>query len=234
MALLERIALVLLLGGAVSCLPEFTADEIPTGAAGSGGTGGGAGGQGGGEPPCHPPDLVDTFDDSSVDTTLWSTQGATDTISVYSGSLHFRPVPNQPDQWAGLVTKISYDVTGCSVWVQVPSLIHNGLAGHTYFQLYNGGALASFEVGGGVLTLAIGDGPPQEMSYSPEKHLWWQIREEGGTLFLETAPDGLSWTVGHSAPTPPPIDNAAVGLGVVPVLSPTPGETTLDNLNALP
>jgi hypothetical protein len=30
--------------------------------------------------------------------------------------------------------------------------------------------------------------------YNATQHAWWRIRESGGTIFWETAPDGKSWT----------------------------------------
>jgi hypothetical protein len=63
----------------------------------------------------------------------------------------------------------------------------------------------------------------------------WRIRDSGGTLFLETSPDAQSWTVIHSGPTPPWINDVAVGIGTVSPLNATKlGETQWDNLNAVP
>jgi hypothetical protein len=34
--------------------------------------------------------------------------------------------------------------------------------------------------------------------YDPVNHAWWRIRESGGTVYFETAPDGLTWTTFYS------------------------------------
>lgn len=38
--------------------------------------------------------------------------------------------------------------------------------------------------------------------YDPVEHAWLRVREDGGTLFWETAPDGRQWTVRHSDTAP--------------------------------
>ncbi|MFJ3537055.1 hypothetical protein ACIPQA_16480 [Streptomyces sp. NPDC090109] len=40
------------------------------------------------------------------------------------------------------------------------------------------------------------------LTYSPTDHAWLQLREAGGTLYWETSPDGVAWTVRRTAPTP--------------------------------
>ena len=222
-------------GGAGST-SEASATATGSGASGSGG--GGAGGMGqGGEPapPCHPPGLIDTFDGNAVDLSLWNTQGEDRIISVYGGLLHITPNEGVgDDQWTGMVTTDEYDLTQCSVWIMVPSLVKDGAEGSNYFQLYSDSGQASLTVTNGQLQLKIGD-QVTTTPYSMSSQLWWRIRDDGGTLLLETSPDADDWTVVHSAPTPPWIDNVAIGLGTVSPTNATQlGETQWDNLNALP
>ncbi|MFC8267813.1 hypothetical protein ACFUIZ_19080 [Streptomyces cinereoruber] len=40
------------------------------------------------------------------------------------------------------------------------------------------------------------------LTYSPADHAWLQLREAGGTLYWETSPDGVAWTVRRTAPAP--------------------------------
>ncbi|MGA5424524.1 hypothetical protein [Streptomyces lavendulocolor] len=40
------------------------------------------------------------------------------------------------------------------------------------------------------------------LTYDPDAHAWLRLREAGGTLLWETAPDGVTWTVRRSAPAP--------------------------------
>jgi len=138
------------------------------------------------------------------------------------------------DQWSGMVTKDEYDLTQCAVWIMVPSLVKNGAEGLTYFQLYNNSGQAAFTVKGGQLELKIGS-QVTTVPYSMSNHLWWRIRDDNGTLLLETSPNASAWTIVHSASTPPWIDDVVVGLGTTSEANATQvGETKWDNLNALP
>lgn len=46
------------------------------------------------------------------------------------------------------------------------------------------------------------DGAAVFLTYSPTDHAWLQLRETAGTLRWETSPDGETWTVRRTAPTP--------------------------------
>ncbi len=236
-------------GGAGTTTTASGSGGSTTSGSGSGGTttspststttgSGAAGGQGQGgdpSPPCHPSGLADTFEGNAVNTTLWNLQGASDNISVHSGLLHITPKDNvNSGQWTGMVTAKYYDVTGCAVWLAVPSLVKNGNEGFTYLQLYHDKPQAAFKVEGGQLVLTVGDNQITT-TYAPKSHLWWRFREDGGTLFLETSPDASSWTVEHSAATPPFINDVSIGLGSVsPSNATNLGEVQMDNLDSLP
>lgn len=49
-------------------------------------------------------------------------------------------------------------------------------------------------------------------AYDPEGHLWFRIREDSGTTYWETGPDGESWTTLASAANPIALDNVTVSL----------------------
>jgi hypothetical protein len=53
-------------------------------------------------------------------------------------------------------------------------------------------------------------------AYDSVQDQWWRLRETGGSIFFETAPDGLSWVTRASAPDPMSLDkvNIAIGAGV--------------------
>jgi len=40
------------------------------------------------------------------------------------------------------------------------------------------------------------------LSYDPVAHAWLRLREDDGSLFWETAPDGRTWTVRRTSPSP--------------------------------
>ena len=50
----------------------------------------------------------------------------------------------------------------------------------------------------------IGDSPTvlATAPYSAQDHRWWQIRSDGTMTYLETSPDGATWTALGETPTP--------------------------------
>lgn len=48
--------------------------------------------------------------------------------------------------------------------------------------------------------------------YDATAHAWWRIREDAGTVYWETSPDGATWTTRRSAATPFPLDVMRVRL----------------------
>lgn len=225
-----------------------------SGSAGGGGGGGGAGvsssssssssatGGGGatGEPPCHPAGLEDGFDGSAVDTSLWTPQGKQPIMSVSGSQLRVTPEENvNDDQFVGLVTKLRYDLKGCAVWIEAPSIVKNGAAGSTYWQLYTPDGSTSFKVANGNLDVKVGDTVGMlgqaSFAYIPSEHRWWRIREAGGILIMETSPDFITWTTLLTTQTPSYIAQVAIGLGVVSPMNQTNlGQTTFDHFNIKP
>jgi hypothetical protein len=209
-----------------------TGGGIATG--GTGGTGGA-----GGDPTCYPAGLIDAFDGTSVNTSLWGTQGADSIISVHGGMLHFAPQAMANfGQWAGVVTHSRYDVRDCSVWIEVPSLVTGGADGGTYFQLWHHDGRVRVAVNSGMASFAVeagGSSDEQEEAYDSVAHRWWRFREDAGTIHIETAPDGRNWTVRNSASSPAFVDDVAIGLGVTPPqMTANPGEAQFDNFDVEP
>ena len=208
---------------------------IGGGAQTTGGAGGTAsvGGGGSAPAPCFPQALVDGFEGTSVNTMRWTTQGASQTISISGGLLHLSP--EEPDgSWVGLISMDVFDHDECSVWVRVPSLASNGFVGYTYFQLFHSDGKIAFEIRNGMLEMvyaSLGHSIP----YVAQDHHWLRIRDGGDDVHWETSADGMTWTIRHTAPAPPHITAMTVGLGLVPGsgLS-NAGATSFDNLNETP
>jgi hypothetical protein len=211
-----------------------------TGRGGSGGSGAaGGGGSGGGLPDCAPIGLVDAFNGSAVNQTNWNLQGETNMLVVGGGTLRLDGgQPNVNGGWSGLVTPQTFMFQGRCVWVEVLNVHHNGTEGGTYWQLYSNQGSASFTVSGGMLELHIAtSGNPVDVAlpYSPTNHRWWRMREDAGTLYLETSPAGTVWSERINAPSPSYLSDVAVGLGVTGAnTQPIVGYTELDNLNVPP
>ena len=50
-------------------------------------------------------------------------------------------------------------------------------------------------------------------TYDPARDVWWQLRENAGTVFFDTSPDGVGWTNHGSAADPIPLDDVTVAIG---------------------
>lgn len=55
----------------------------------------------------------------------------------------------------------------------------------------------------------------EQTAYDPTAHAWIQVREDGGSVFLETSPDGIGWTTQFVRPLPagPLSTPGAINLG---------------------
>lgn len=212
------------------------------GGASAGGSGGSAAGGGGAaeQPPCHPAGLEDGFDGTVVDPDLWSLQGKQSIMSVTGGQLQVTPDDNIMDgQWVGLVTKTTYNLTDCAVWIEAPSIVKNGAAGSTYWQLHSPNGSSAFKVADGNLETSVDDSGTKlgqaSIPYVASEHRWWRIREAAGNLIMETSSNFTTWTTVLSTPTPSYISEISIGLGVIsPTNQTSLGKTTFDHFNIVP
>jgi len=154
--------------------------------------------------------------------------------------LYYEPQANvNNSQWAGLVTRAYYDLQDCSTWVMVPQVANSTDTGLSYFEIWHGNyEKATIAVAQDSLTFTLLDGPSttnDDVPYDSASHRLWRIREADGQLFLETGPDGTSWTAGLTVTSPQWVNDVQIGLGgrVAEGLS-HPGATAFDNLDLLP
>ncbi len=144
--------------------------------------------------------LTESF--SIQDTTKWNGWGPD--AYVESGRLRMSSVNAYPY----LTTASAYELQSSHVGVRVwPSTTHG--ADETYFAV--GGAGGAYDASddlqiiysGSTLYLrerAGGSTTDVTLAYDATAHAWWRIREAGGTVYWETAPDGITWTVRRSKP----------------------------------
>ncbi len=219
-----------------------------SGSAGGGGgasassSGGSATGGGGAaeQPPCHPAGLEDGFNGTAVNTSLWNLQGKQSIMSVTGSQLLVTPDENINDgQWVGLVTKTTYNLTDCAIWIEAPSIVKKGAAGNTYWQLYTPNGSSAFKVANGKLEASVDDMGANldqaSIPYVALEHRWWRIREAAGKLIMETSPNFITWTTVLSTLTPSYISQVSIGIGVISPNNQTSlGKTTFDNFNIVP
>ena len=65
------------------------------------------------------------------------------------------------------------------------------------------------------------------------KHRWWRMRNAGDTLFFETSPDGVDFTVFGVTTAVPGLDRSDILIDAVGVIT-SPAAVTIDNFNHLP
>jgi hypothetical protein len=73
--------------------------------------------------------------------------------------------------------------------------------------------------------------------YDPVTHRWWAMREQGGTFYWETSPNGAAWQTLGSWPIGSmfPVDGVYLEYGAgTEDTGVTPGEAQFDNLNGGP
>jgi hypothetical protein len=222
-------------GGATSTASGGHAGSSPTG--GTGGTGAGAQA---GAAPCHPAGLEDDFDSGDYDHALWSLNADAQT-GVQNGRWFVAPDPAAAVGQSGILFSQSlYDHRECSAWVEVPTVFDASVVGDARFYLWGShNNVSKIAVAGGIITFdVITDGIETSVAslpYDAVAHRWWRLRETAGTLFYETSPDALDWTVRHSVADPPYINSATVELGGAttgPMAA--VGSIEFDNVDLLP
>src|SRR5262249_50071228 len=120
-------------------------------------------------------------------------------VSQTGGQLVFTLAPNAVASSA-YYSSASYDLTSSAVLIQVVTSANTATSAQTSIALDGQGnnrIVMREEKGQLVAGLSVA-GAQQTIGsslYDPTAHAWWRVRESGGTLFWETAPDGKTWSV---------------------------------------
>jgi hypothetical protein len=141
--------------------------------------------------------LVDTFVINDLSTTWANSYG---TLAVSGNRC---AIQCDSSYSSGLVSAGYYDCRGTAAFAQVTPYI--GTAAETGLQLvsdtgnnftiaYATPDLYSVVYQNGVQTTS------SSITYNATSHAWWRIREAAGTIYFDTAPDGVTWTNRWSSP----------------------------------
>lgn len=108
---------------------------------------------------------------------------------------------------AGFPTQAYYDMTGSSVSIEVPQMVDTSTTAYAGFAINRDDSdFIEISQESGTLNLdsVVNKGRTRLAStpYDPTAHRWWRIREDGGTVFLETSPDGATFTTRGMVSTP--------------------------------
>ena len=180
--------------------------------------------------------LADNFNDNQVGP-LWGVYTINGT-ALEMDQQAVVSVPGGPGKFAGFVSKEAYSLLGCHGSIEVvqspqhPSTdVHLSLSpdpsvGDDLAEVRQiDKSLAFSLVVAGVAT------DDCVIPYLPTAHRYWRVREIGGDLLWETAPDGTTWTVRRRAKTPAFASAVRVDFGVIPIAPDLAGVGIFDNFN---
>ena len=209
------------------CPPGFICDgthcisgipDAPTG--GSGGAGG-SGGSDGGATGCGKATLVaDNFDDG-VRAPVWDqfyAHGGGLLVETGGQLLITLPLGGGTNTYTGYAASRRVDLTGDRVYVEVPQTVDTTSHAQQYLHVSLGdndkltiqqehGNLVFTRRDAGTLTRLA------SILWDPTQYRWWQIRESQGTIFYETSPDGIAWSVRAMTTTPSWANLAIIDIG---------------------
>ncbi|MFK0124886.1 hypothetical protein ACIQSP_16415 [Streptomyces nigra] len=143
-------------------------------------------------------ELVDDFDDNTLDTALWPNSfGA---VSETGGRAR---VPCTTD-YNAYSSALAYTLAGSSVYLRAYAPAGGGATTEAWAQMLikssTEGTDLGFELrmttGELVCFSRTGYFDPGEVDipYSATDHAWLRVRESGGTTYWDTSPDGTAWT----------------------------------------
>jgi hypothetical protein len=189
---------------------------------------------------CPMSSLTDDFEDG-IRARIWdsSWEPIPGMMVETGGDLVFTLPPNATP-YANYGSAVRFDLTGSSIVIEVPQLADSASKAQTYVDLDaagdNGfgmlveGTTLYFDYWVAGTTQGVGS-----LLYSPVQHKWWRMREAGGTVYWETAPDGKAWTIREQFVPSFPVDALEVSLNCgIWQASANPGASHFDNLNLPP
>ncbi|MDX2838012.1 hypothetical protein PV377_03160 [Streptomyces ipomoeae] len=150
-------------------------------------------------------ELVDDFEDGTLDTGLWS--GSYGDPDEAGGRARIPCTTG----YAGLKSGSIYTLTGAGITIRLHAPTPNGAttaAASCLVLTATGGTDAGFIVDSAQTAVGLylregyADGAAVFLTYSATDHAWLRFREDAGTLYWDTSPDGVDWTNRRTATTP--------------------------------
>ncbi|HWE29551.1 MAG TPA: hypothetical protein VHB97_16195, partial [Polyangia bacterium] len=107
----------------------------------------------------------------------------------------------------GFPSSAFYDITDSAVSVELPQMVDSSTTAYAGFSVNrdNDNFLELSQESGTLNVDSVenkGRSRLASIPYDATMHRWMRIRESSGTVFLETAPDGATWTTRGMAATP--------------------------------
>jgi hypothetical protein len=147
--------------------------------------------------------LVDNFDDNSRDVAKWNKTEAQGTVDETGGRLEIAPTGISFGYSSYSAVNI-YDLTDSSVLVNMVQAVSGNTGFEGGMSVRGGGNEIALFRGGGALVCRYAIGGSNNDTYPSwnSAYTWLRIREESGTTYWETSPDGTTWTTRRSVATP--------------------------------
>lgn len=150
-------------------------------------------------------ELVDDFEDGTLNTTLWSgSYGDPDEVGGRAR------IPCTAG-YAGLKSASAYTLTGSGITIRLHAPTPDGATSSAASVLVLtsvGGTDAGFIVDSAQTAVGLylregyADAGAVFLTYSATDHAWLRFREDTGSLYWDTSPDGVDWTNQRTAVTP--------------------------------
>ena len=176
--------------------------------------------------------LHDDFDDGVVAPGWFAWNEPGTSVSEAGGQMTIH-VDASTGSYAGSVSRRAFDLAGSSMAVTV---VQAG-GEHTILEV-RGPAEADpraqiVAAASGMLEAVVLNTPAQlrtQIPYDPIAQRHWRLREDAGTLYWETSPDGTAWTSFHDEPVPFATEHVLGSLAAGGNL-PTAGDAIFDDVN---
>jgi hypothetical protein len=137
--------------------------------------------------------FTDSFPGSTLNATNWGDYG---TVSVSGGQCGCDATTGE----SGIYSQSGYTLTASYLLAKITPYT-GGTGPYAYFQAAvssgDGGAGIGYSAGN-IYGYWISSTGTQtnltSITYNATSHAWWRIREASGTTYMDTAPDGVTWT----------------------------------------
>ncbi|MET9073829.1 hypothetical protein ABZX95_17015 [Streptomyces sp. NPDC004232] len=142
--------------------------------------------------------LVDFFGAGAINTTVWNNSSGSPDVTL---DTTLDRVAIACQSYYPIFSALGpFDATGSTLYARItPAPVGNGSTQTIMrFALDGSNRVTMYLDGGQILTARVTNASVDTTTvigpYDPYQHRWWRLRESGGTVNYETAPDGYTWT----------------------------------------
>ncbi|MEE1838081.1 hypothetical protein [Streptomyces sp. SP17KL33] len=140
--------------------------------------------------------LVDLFDGTAINTAVWNNNSVGATLDTTLDRVRLLCQAT----YQTLSALGPYDATDSYLYARItPAPVGNGTTQTIMrFGVDTANRVTYYVDGGGILTARVTNAGVNTNviigTYDPYAHAWWRLRESGGNILFDTAPDGWTWT----------------------------------------